>query len=68
MTMSQSYGDAERETSIAAIREPIDLGAGMLDTADVYGAADAAFGAPIKGFGHNEKLIGEAIVDRRGEV
>lgn len=68
MTMSQSYGDADRETSIATIREAIDLGVGMLDTADVYGAADAAFGAPIKGFGHNEELIGEAIAGRRSEV
>lgn len=68
MTMSQSYGDANRETSIATIRAAIDLGVGMLDTADVYGAADAAFGAPIKGFGHNEELIGEAIAGRRSEV
>ena len=59
MTMSQSYGDANRDDSIATLREAIDLGVGMFDTADIYGAADAAFGAPTKGFGHNEELIGK---------
>ncbi len=68
MTMSQSYGAADRDESIATVREAIDLGVGMLDTADVYGAADAAFGAPSKGFGHNEELIGEAVAGRRDEV
>ncbi|WP_433299047.1 aldo/keto reductase [Pseudonocardia sp. CA-142604] len=68
MTMSQSYGDADRGDSIATLREAIELGVGMFDTADVYGAADAAFGAPIRGFGHNEELIGEAIAGRRDEV
>jgi aryl-alcohol dehydrogenase-like predicted oxidoreductase len=68
MTMSQSYGDADRDDSIATVREAIELGVGMFDTADVYGAADAAFGAPVKGFGHNEELIGEAIAGRRDEV
>ncbi|WP_066367450.1 aldo/keto reductase [Herbidospora mongoliensis] len=68
MTMSQSYGDADRDDSVAVLREAIDLGVGMFDTADVYGAADAAFGAPTKGFGHNEELIGEALAGRRDEV
>nr|WP_218588955.1 aldo/keto reductase [Pseudonocardia oceani] len=68
MTMSQSYGDADRDESLATLREAIDIGVGMFDTADVYGAADAAFGAPSKGFGHNEELLGETIAGRRDEV
>jgi aryl-alcohol dehydrogenase-like predicted oxidoreductase len=36
MTMSRSYVDADREDSIATVREAIELGAGMFDTADVY--------------------------------
>ena len=68
MGMSQSYGDADDSESIATIRAAIDLGAGMLDTSDIYGAADAARGLPVRGFGHNEELIGRALEGRRGEA
>ena len=56
MGMSQSYGPADRDESIATIHRAIDLGVTFLDTADVYG------------IGHNEELVGEAIRDRRDEV
>jgi aryl-alcohol dehydrogenase-like predicted oxidoreductase len=56
MGMSQSYGSADRQESLATIHRALDLGVTFLDTADVYGA------------GHNEELVGEAIAGRRGEV
>jgi aryl-alcohol dehydrogenase-like predicted oxidoreductase len=56
MGMSQSYGPADREESIATIHRALDLGVTFLDTSDVYGA------------GHNEELVGEAIAGRRDEV
>ena len=40
----------------------------FLDTADGYGAADITWGGAHPGFGHNERLIGEAIAGRRDEV
>src|SRR5215218_7605979 len=56
MGMSQSYGDADRDESIATIHRALDLGITFLDTSDVYGS------------GHNEELVGEAIAGRRDEV
>src|SRR3954452_23344113 len=56
MGMSQSYGTADRDESIATIHRALDLGVTFLDTADVYGD------------GHNEELVGEAIAGRRDEV
>jgi aryl-alcohol dehydrogenase-like predicted oxidoreductase len=56
MGMSQSYGPADRDESIATIHRALDLGVTFLDTSDVYGS------------GHNEELVGEAIADRRDEV
>jgi aryl-alcohol dehydrogenase-like predicted oxidoreductase len=56
MGMSQSYGPADREESIATIHRALDLGVTLLDTAHMYGD------------GHNEELVGEAIAGRRGEV
>ena len=38
MGMSQSYGDADDDESIATIHRALDLGVNFLDTADVYGA------------------------------
>ncbi len=40
----------------------------FLDTSDVYGASDITWGVPIRGFGHNEELIGRAIAGRRDDV
>jgi aryl-alcohol dehydrogenase-like predicted oxidoreductase len=56
MGMSQMYGAADRDESIATIHRALDLGVTFLDTSDVYGE------------GHNEELVGEAIARRRDEV
>ena len=56
MGMSQSYGAADRQESIATVHRALDLGVAFLDTSDVYGS------------GHNEELVGEAIAGRRDEV
>jgi aryl-alcohol dehydrogenase-like predicted oxidoreductase len=56
MGMSEFYGDADEEESTATIQHAIDLGITLLDTADMYGR------------GSNEKLVGEAIKERRDEV
>ena len=56
MGMSEFYGTADRASSIATIHRAIDLGITLLDTADVYGPHT------------NERLVGEAIRDRRNQV
>jgi len=56
MGMSQSYGPADEQESITTIHRAIELGMCLLDTANVYGA------------GHNERLVGRAIADRRDTV
>jgi aryl-alcohol dehydrogenase-like predicted oxidoreductase len=56
MGMSQSYGPADEQESIATIQRAIELGMFLLDTANVYGD------------GHNERLVGRAIADRRDKV
>ena len=68
MGMSQFYGDADDRTSVETIRSAIDLGVDFLDTSDVYGAADIATAETVRGFGHNERLIGTAIDGRRERV
>jgi aryl-alcohol dehydrogenase-like predicted oxidoreductase len=68
MGMSQFYGDADDRTSVETIRSAIDLGVDFLDTSDVYGAADIATSENVRGFGHNERLIGAAIDGRREHV
>ncbi len=68
MGMSQFYGTADDDVSMATLRTALDLGVDFLDTSDAYGAADITWGIPIRGFGHNEELIGRAIAGRRDDV
>jgi aryl-alcohol dehydrogenase-like predicted oxidoreductase len=56
MGMSEFYGPADEQESIATIRRALDIGVTFLDTADMYGQ------------GHNERLVGKAIAGRRDEV
>ena len=56
MGMSQSYGLADEQESIATIYRAIELGMCFLDTANVYGD------------GHNERLVGRAIATQRDKV
>jgi aryl-alcohol dehydrogenase-like predicted oxidoreductase len=56
MGMSEWYGHADWDESIATIHRALDLGVTFIDTADIYGA------------GHNEVLVGRAISSRREEV
>jgi len=56
MGMSEFYGTADDEESLATIRRALDLGVTFLDTADMYG--------PFK----NERLVGAALKGRRDRV
>ncbi len=56
MGMSEWYGHADWDESIATIHRALDLGVTFIDTADIYGA------------GHNEVLVGRAISGRRDGV
>ncbi|GAA4592296.1 aldo/keto reductase [Planotetraspora phitsanulokensis] len=68
MGMSQFYGDADEDESVATIHAAIDAGIDFFDTSDIYGAASAATGQPQKGFGHNEALLGRAVRGVRDEL
>jgi aryl-alcohol dehydrogenase-like predicted oxidoreductase len=56
MAMSQLYGPADEQESLATIYRALDLGITFLDTADMYG--------PFT----NERLVGRAIAGHRDEV
>jgi aryl-alcohol dehydrogenase-like predicted oxidoreductase len=56
MGMSDFYGPADENESIATIQEAIDSGVTLLNTGDFYG------------MGHNEMLIRRAILGRRDHV
>jgi aryl-alcohol dehydrogenase-like predicted oxidoreductase len=56
MGMSQSYGPADEDESIATLHRALELGITFFDTANAYGA------------GHNERLIGPVLRARRDEV
>ncbi len=54
--MSEFYGEADEDESVATIERALDLGIDLLDTADMYGK------------GENERLVGRAIASRRDDV
>lgn len=54
--MSEFYGPVDEQEAVATIRRALDLGANLLDTADVYG------------HGGNERLVGRAVAGRRDEA
>ena len=56
MGMSEWYGHTDWDESIATIHRALDLGVTFIDTADAYGA------------GHNEVLVGRALVGHRDEA
>jgi aryl-alcohol dehydrogenase-like predicted oxidoreductase len=56
MGMSEFYSGRDEAEAIATIHRALDLGLTFLDTADMYG--------PFT----NEKLVGQAIKDRRDQV
>jgi aryl-alcohol dehydrogenase-like predicted oxidoreductase len=56
MGMSQAYGPADRDESLATLNRALDIGVTFLDTANVYGD------------GHNEELLAEVLRTRRAEV
>ena len=56
MNLSHAYGPAQdHKDAVNFLRRAIDIGYDFLDTATIYG------------LGNNEKLIGEALKDRRSE-
>ncbi len=56
MGMSEFYGTADENESIATIRRALELGITLIDTADMYGPYT------------NEKLVGKAIAGKRNRV
>ncbi len=50
------WGGADDQESIAAIRQAIDAGITLIDTAPAYG------------LGHSERIVGEAVKGRRDQV
>jgi aryl-alcohol dehydrogenase-like predicted oxidoreductase len=56
MGMSGIYGPTDDAESIATIQAAIDAGVTLIDTGDFYG------------MGHNEMLVGRALVGRRDRV
>src|SRR5690606_14634167 len=56
MGMSDFYGPAEDEKSIAVIHRALDLGVNFFDTADMYGV------------GRNEELVGRALKGKRDQA
>lgn len=56
MGMSDFYGPADEERSIAVLHRALDLGVNFFDTADMYGV------------GANERLVGKALKGRRDDV
>ncbi len=56
MGMSQSYGPADEDESVATLRRAVELGITLFDTANAYG------------LGHNERLVGRVLAEHRADV
>jgi aryl-alcohol dehydrogenase-like predicted oxidoreductase len=56
MGMSQSYGPADEDESVATLERALELGITFFDTANAYG------------LGHNEKLVGRVLRPHRDRV
>lgn len=56
MGMSEFYGPRNDEESVKVIHRALDLGVNFLDTSDMYGQ------------GHNEELLGRALLGKRKHV
>lgn len=56
MSLSGIYGASDDANGIKVIHEAIELGANFLDSSDMYG------------WGHNEKLLSQALKGRRDQV
>ncbi|KAJ2370634.1 hypothetical protein IW150_004891, partial [Coemansia sp. RSA 2607] len=56
MGLSGTYGEAPEEDSLRVLNRAADLGSTLWDTADVYG------------LGHNERLLGKVLANRRSEI
>ncbi len=56
MSFSGVYGPSEDESAIKLLHEAIDEGLDAIDSSDMYG------------WGHNEELLGKALVGRRDKV
>ena len=56
MGMSEFYGTADEDEAVRTIHRAVELGVNFLDTADMYGPWT------------NERLVGRAVGDRRGDV
>ena len=56
MGMSDFYGPADTQQSLAVLNHAVDIGVNFLDTADMYGV------------GANERLLAEVLKTRRNEI
>src|SRR5687768_3464967 len=56
MGMSQAYGPADEDESVATLLRAVEVGITLFDTANVYG------------LGHNEQLVGRVLADHRDQV
>ncbi len=56
MGMSEFYGETDDAQSLETLAHAFDRGVTLFDTADIYG------------FGHNERLVGRFIRDKRDRV
>lgn len=56
MGMSQAYGPADEDESLATLNRALELGVTLWDTADMYGN------------GHNERLLARVLAEHRADV